>query len=791
MMTTTEILTGIKSWVTGKLNLKQDVISDLASIRQGAQAGATSVQPSDLIAYFNDARYNTSTHRINFYHGQNVVAYIDASPFIVDGMVDDVRIENGYLVVDFNTASGKQDISIPLTDIFNPNNYYTKGETDSHLTQKQSEIDDLYARIGYYVCSTEGNVAAKTIVANNYTLGNGGSIKVKMNNANTANNATLNINSTGAKALYYVGERASSTNTWEAGETIEVYYDGTSYYANNVAGGANVIENSEMDDVLQDDTTYLLDGLGNVVNDVNDEPIQTSRLELTVDELNTVLTDTIPDIVNELSDKEDKLTFDSVPTKGSTNPVTSDGVAKAIEASQVLPHEYVTVTATANKGDISSAVVTIYDENDEELATGEGSVSLSLEYGTVYKVGGARVYNYLTPTTQIFTAEQIMRDVTVAYTYIERDVVTLDQSISDAATMLSGDIQGDVIKQIRANSHLYLGTPTTQEGDTEGTESICQLDDTDSRKYFDGTTAALDGTEGDQWMKLPVFWWKIEGVGTADASGVHDKYSFSYAIAGEPDPTWNKWEGDRNLLAAKEMTVKNGVGHSISGGQSTGSFTHDTGNDYAAANNVGCQEVTWEWQWMMCMLFYAWHNNTNSQAVCGVGSNSYSRTLGVTDALGMTDTTSQQATSLTSARFWGLEAWWNCKSEWIGNVTMSDYVLNIIDMNTKQTRQVRGFVQCGGTGGWSSRMRIDANGDFVPVAKNATDATSYCDWVNSNSGSRVLVRSNSLANAYGGVAYVSAYNAPSYTNAGIGSRLAFNGNVIVIGSVAEYKALLS
>lgn len=237
-MTTTEILTGIKNWVVGKLNLKQNVISDLADIRSGAQAGATSVQPADILSYFDNAVYDSGTHRINFYHGQSVIAYIDASPFIVDGMVNDVRIENGYLVIDFNTDSGKQDISIPLTDIFNPNNYYTKSETDSRLTQKQSEIDDLYARIGYYVCSTEGNVAAKIIVANNYTLGNGGSIKIKMTNANTVNNATLNINSTGAKALYYDGERASAKNSWEAGETVEVYYDGTSFYANNVAGGS-------------------------------------------------------------------------------------------------------------------------------------------------------------------------------------------------------------------------------------------------------------------------------------------------------------------------------------------------------------------------------------------------------------------------------------------------------------------------------------------------------------------------------------------------------------------------
>lgn len=94
------------------------------------------------------------------------------------------------------------------------------------------------AKLGYYICDTEGNSAAKVIPnITGYVLSVGGSMKVKMTNANTADNATLNINSTGAKALYYDGKRASATNSWKAGETVEVYYDGTSYYANSVAGG--------------------------------------------------------------------------------------------------------------------------------------------------------------------------------------------------------------------------------------------------------------------------------------------------------------------------------------------------------------------------------------------------------------------------------------------------------------------------------------------------------------------------------------------------------------------------
>lgn len=93
------------------------------------------------VKFIDDAKYELSgtTHVINFYNGDVVKATIDASDFIVDGMVDNVYIENGYLVIDFNTESGKEDIQIPLTDIFNPNNYYTKSET-SGATELSTEF---------------------------------------------------------------------------------------------------------------------------------------------------------------------------------------------------------------------------------------------------------------------------------------------------------------------------------------------------------------------------------------------------------------------------------------------------------------------------------------------------------------------------------------------------------------------------------------------------------------------------------------------------------------------------
>ena len=109
------------------------------------------------------------------------------------------------------------------------------------ITGINGAISDNLARVlammGYYECSTDAGTAAKVVSASGYALTSGGCIRIKMTNANTADNVTLNINSTGAKALYYDGAQASSTNTWEAGEVLEVYYDGTQYQCASGGGG--------------------------------------------------------------------------------------------------------------------------------------------------------------------------------------------------------------------------------------------------------------------------------------------------------------------------------------------------------------------------------------------------------------------------------------------------------------------------------------------------------------------------------------------------------------------------
>ena len=62
-------------------------------------------------------------------------------------MVDNVEIKTiggkSYLVVTFNTDSGKQPIQISITDIFDASNYYTKTEVDNKIDAVNSKVDDL------------------------------------------------------------------------------------------------------------------------------------------------------------------------------------------------------------------------------------------------------------------------------------------------------------------------------------------------------------------------------------------------------------------------------------------------------------------------------------------------------------------------------------------------------------------------------------------------------------------------------------------------------------------------
>ena len=102
----------------------------------GGGGGGEYVTPSQLEDAIEgcvaSGEYDSDSHNIYLKNSDGtILSTIDASDFIVDGMVESVTIEDGKLIISFNTESGKEDIEIPISDIFDASNYYTKSECDS------------------------------------------------------------------------------------------------------------------------------------------------------------------------------------------------------------------------------------------------------------------------------------------------------------------------------------------------------------------------------------------------------------------------------------------------------------------------------------------------------------------------------------------------------------------------------------------------------------------------------------------------------------------------------------
>lgn len=89
----------------------------------------------------------------------------------------------------------------------------------------------------YGTCTTGASTAAKVVTCSDFDkLETGVTIHVKFSNANTASNATLNVNSTGAKPLCNTSGNRVGTDqdkSWRAGGILSLTYDGTNWVMND------------------------------------------------------------------------------------------------------------------------------------------------------------------------------------------------------------------------------------------------------------------------------------------------------------------------------------------------------------------------------------------------------------------------------------------------------------------------------------------------------------------------------------------------------------------------------
>ena len=90
---------------------------------------------------FADVDYVASAKTIYFYNGDDdVVGTVDATDFLVDGMIDSVTLSGSNLIIVFNTDAGKETITIDLTEFINPELYWTSAQTKTYADSADTII---------------------------------------------------------------------------------------------------------------------------------------------------------------------------------------------------------------------------------------------------------------------------------------------------------------------------------------------------------------------------------------------------------------------------------------------------------------------------------------------------------------------------------------------------------------------------------------------------------------------------------------------------------------------------
>ncbi|WP_320980057.1 CotH kinase family protein [Bacteroides sp.] len=467
------------------------------------------------------------------------------------------------------------------------------------------------------------------------------------------------------------------------------------------------------------------------------------------------------------------ITFPNVPGYKTPDKIEMVSGSTAMTESGMYKTELVKVSLIAWDGaSVVGQKVTI----DGTVYTWDGTViQHKIAFDKSYTIATDEKNGYMQPFSVKYTASQVSRNVELTYSALVGTWIKINQNITDPATMISGDVNGEHIQLIRNNSHRYLGKYTA-----EGKMTICQLDDEDSTRYKDGTTAVLTGTEGDVFMKPPRFWYL-----TQETTPDNWMIGFYYG-ADAPSSDWNEWSGNA-LIGVYEAYSTGSKVYSRSGVSSSGSISQENFKAYARNRGKGFQIVDWQMHCVMALLYYAQYGHMNCQAQIGSGTNSYTKNCGQTDNLGMEDTVAGANGDTQSINFWGLENWWGNKYEWVEGIEFNLGIGTITNPDGS-TRTVQGY---NITGYYPSKMDFGKFGDIIAKQSGGSATTGYCDYyyLSTSQTARVVLRSSHSSYTDGGVAYVYAYYGASNAYSYCGSRLAFRGKIEETESGATFKAL--
>lgn len=430
----------------------------------------------------------------------------------------------------------------------------------------------------------------------------------------------------------------------------------------------------------------------------------------------------------------------------------------------------VTYTTLANETNTVNVGVGTFYLGDVKYNT---EMTITVTEGGKPQGGKTRVFVYSDSTNEQF------------FDFTLGSWIVIDESITDPLSMISGSVNSSEIQDIRNNTHRYLGKPTKN-----GVMTICQLSDSDSTYYHDGTPAYTNGSQGDVYVKLPHFCYKVENVSTNVW-----KIGFYYNPTGDPpEAGWTAWDGN-TLIGAYEAHCTNNKAYSWSGFRSTGEIGQAQIKEYARNRGTGFQIVDWQMHCVMAILFYARYGRTNCRDTIGAGVNSSDKICGQTDTIGMNDTRGKNPkTGLNdtgadgnaqSINYWGLENWWGNKYEWIDNIMADNLVWKITELDGTVREAT-----ASSSNMFITKMLWGEHCDLIPTATGGSATTSYCElYWGSKNVNQIAMRSGSNNIDQGGVCFIYVAFGPNHLDGTMGSRLAFRGQCVEETNPATFKSL--
>ena len=129
-----------------KTSLPSHIVSSVtyqdANVGEDTRPSITVDGTKTVLNLANKLEWDSNAKALKLYSGNHLLATVDGTTWVKDGMVESVAVVGNNLEITFNTDSGKEKISVPLTDVFNPDNYYNKTEIDSKF--ENISISDEY-----------------------------------------------------------------------------------------------------------------------------------------------------------------------------------------------------------------------------------------------------------------------------------------------------------------------------------------------------------------------------------------------------------------------------------------------------------------------------------------------------------------------------------------------------------------------------------------------------------------------------------------------------------------------